>query len=134
MKPILARIAVLSGLTLGAFALSAMAAGSWTAPGSTPPNGNVDAPLNTGSSAQVKTGGLTITGLTTLKNLIVNPTGGTVTSGQVLTSTGSSGQVVWTAPTASVHSYGWVKWTEIVFDDPFIRVTRIVVVSLLSIA
>lgn len=36
---------------------------AWTAPSATPPTGNVSAPLNTSSTAQVKTGVLTVAGL-----------------------------------------------------------------------
>ena len=35
-------------------------ASAWTSPTQTPPNGNVAAPLNSGSTGQVKTGGLTV--------------------------------------------------------------------------
>lgn len=51
------RIVTVIGLSLGAFALSALA-GTWTAPTLPPPNGNVDAPVNVGSSAQAKDGAL----------------------------------------------------------------------------
>lgn len=37
---------------------------AWTEPGSTPPSGNVPAPVNVGSTAQTKTGALTVTALT----------------------------------------------------------------------
>lgn len=36
---------------------------AWTAPAATPPGGNVDAPINTGSTAQTKAGNLTVSGL-----------------------------------------------------------------------
>ena len=58
-QTLIARIAVISGLALGAFALSALA-GSWSAPIQQPPSGNVDAPINVGSSNQAKIGSLTI--------------------------------------------------------------------------
>jgi len=48
---------------------------AWTEPGLgvIPPNDNVPSPLNTGSTAQTKTGALTVNGvLTTLSNMIVN--------------------------------------------------------------
>ena len=60
----LVRIASFTGIALGAFALVA-AAGTWTPPPQTAPAGNVDAPINVGSSAQAKVGGLRI-GDTTL--------------------------------------------------------------------
>ena len=47
---------------------------AWTAPTLTPPNGNVAAPINVGSTAQIKTGGLTVS------NLAV---GGTINSGAI---------------------------------------------------
>ncbi len=62
-SPILARVAILSGFALGAFALSVLAT-DWTAPLSSPPNcasGNpgCDAPINVGSVDQTKTGSIT---------------------------------------------------------------------------
>ena len=50
---------------------------AWTEPGSTPPGGNVPTPLNVGSTAQTKTGDLTVgnnsgTDLTVQENLKVN--------------------------------------------------------------
>ncbi len=55
------RIAAATGITLGAFALSVVAA-TWTAPTSAPPNGNVDAPINVGYGLQTKYGYLDIVG------------------------------------------------------------------------
>ncbi len=63
----LTRVATITGLTLGAFALSALA-GTWTAPGTgqpagticTPPKCNVDAPINVGDTSQTKTGPLIV--------------------------------------------------------------------------
>jgi hypothetical protein len=56
------RVASVTGLILGAFALSALAAGVWTAPpsGTVPPNNNTEAPLNVGSDHQNKVGSLTV--------------------------------------------------------------------------
>ena len=62
---ITARIVTLTGLFIGAVALSAFAATTWTAPGSTPPGGNVDQPINVGVAGQTKTGWLDIEGLYT---------------------------------------------------------------------
>ena len=60
----LARIATITGLALGAFALSAVA-GNWTAPSTTPPTcpsgqSGCDAPINVGASNQAKVGTLSI--------------------------------------------------------------------------
>ena len=57
---ITARIVTLSGLFVGALALSAFATTTWTAPTATPPGNNVDQPLNVGASAQTKIGNLDI--------------------------------------------------------------------------
>ncbi|MEK9178079.1 MAG: hypothetical protein AAB777_03115 [Patescibacteria group bacterium] len=54
----LARIAVLSGLALGAFALSALA--DWNNAPPNPPGSNAEAPINVGSVSQTKTGSLII--------------------------------------------------------------------------
>ncbi len=54
------RVSILTGLGFGAFALSVLATGTWTAPASAPPNGNVDAPINTGATTQYKSGPLGI--------------------------------------------------------------------------
>lgn len=58
-KKLLTRVAAFVGVSLGAFALAAVA-GTWTPPTSTAPNGNVDAPINVGSTAQMKEGALGI--------------------------------------------------------------------------
>ncbi len=57
---------LVSGLSIALLALvlsvgvSYVWAGTWTAPGSTPPNGNVDAPVNIGVGHQNKLGSLSI--------------------------------------------------------------------------
>lgn len=54
---------VFQGLILGAaLAAGALIASAWTGPGSTPPGGNVDAPINAGSASQVKSGALQVNG------------------------------------------------------------------------
>ena len=61
--PFVSKIATITGLALGAFALSALAAGTWTAPSTAAPYGNVDAPINVGGTVatpQYKTGALGI--------------------------------------------------------------------------
>lgn len=50
------QVAVVSGLFLGAFTISVLAADVWTAAPQSPPNGNTPAPINVGSSAQAKVG------------------------------------------------------------------------------
>lgn len=49
-------------IIMGACALSVFA-GTWTAPSTAPPNGNVDAPLNVGYGLQTKFGYLDIVGM-----------------------------------------------------------------------
>jgi hypothetical protein len=78
------------GFLAGATALSALAAGTWTAPTAPPPGGNVDAPLNVGSTAQAKTG------LLGLSSFLFNPTGtANITPGSVLTAADANGDVGW---------------------------------------
>jgi hypothetical protein len=48
------------GLIFGAFALGAVVALAWTGPSSSPPNGNVAAPINISSTAQTKSGTLNV--------------------------------------------------------------------------
>lgn len=45
---------------------------TWSDPTGTPPNNNVDAPLNTGSTAQVKNGSLSVDGLTVFGSQIMH--------------------------------------------------------------
>ena len=61
------------------------ASAAWTNPPSTPPNGNVDAPINVGSLLQVKSGSLGLGGLALAGDFKFLPTGLTPpTTGQVL--------------------------------------------------
>ncbi len=53
------RIAAITGLALGGFALSVLAS-TWSAPTQAPPDGNVDAPINVGSIEQTRFGILNI--------------------------------------------------------------------------
>ncbi len=48
--------AMAMGVFVG-FSLVSCTVYAWSGPGATPPNGNVEAPVNVGSSAQSKTGG-----------------------------------------------------------------------------
>jgi hypothetical protein len=86
------------GFLLGASALSAIA-GTWTAPASncTPPNCNVDAPVNVGTFSQVKTGLLGLNELI-VESIQVLTSEGTTTSpvvGKVLTAIDNDGNVGW---------------------------------------
>ena len=58
-KSMLVKIAAFIGVSLGAFAIAAVA-GTLSAPATTPPNGNVDAPINVGSATQYRMGPLGI--------------------------------------------------------------------------
>lgn len=62
ISPRITRVATVSGLILGAFALSAFA-GTWTAPTAPPPGGNPDAPINVGYDVQTKQGGIILNSL-----------------------------------------------------------------------
>ncbi len=103
MKSTLARIATLSGLILGAFAVSAVAA-TWTPPPSAPPTGNPDAPVNVGSATQTKLGWLGVRGLIATDFTLAT---GTPAAGKVLTAIDSLGNATWVTPTvgASVFDF-----------------------------
>ncbi len=45
---------------------------AWTGPTQTPPNGNVSAPINIGTTAQVKNGGLSVNSLAVFGNTIIS--------------------------------------------------------------
>ncbi len=92
-SPVLSRAIALSGFFLGAFAL-AVAAGTWSAPTQTPPNGNVDAPINVGGTTQIKTGLLTLNNLAVVNMNVASGT--TNTAGSVLTNDGK-GNASWAA-------------------------------------
>lgn len=64
------KMAIISGLSLGAFALSALAATSWTPATQNPPGGNTDAPINVGPSPQFKAGPLAVGSLVVGKNSV----------------------------------------------------------------
>lgn len=61
------------GVSLSVFLISFVVF-SWTGPVTNPPDGNVDAPINTGSSDQSKTGGLTLAAVTVTGDLVANNT------------------------------------------------------------
>ncbi len=70
------KASTVAGALLG-FALTASAAGTWTAPTATPPANNVDAPVNVGTSAQWKAGGFGV-GRTSAPAWFGPTTGGSV--------------------------------------------------------
>ncbi len=80
---------------------SAIAALSWSNPTTTPPSGTLSAPLNTGSTAQTKTGSLTIATSTYLATTGGNVGIGTTGPGQKLTIEGS-------APIAEIRTGGYL--------------------------
>jgi hypothetical protein len=103
-QSIINRIAVISGLALGAFALSAVA--DWSNPSQAPTQGNVPAPINVGvadGSSQVKlntlqvNGNLGTLGTLTTALLTVN-NGSSATANSVLTDVNGDGKATWVAP------------------------------------
>jgi hypothetical protein len=90
---------------------------AWTGPTLSPPNGNISAPINVGSSTQTKLGslivnaaspvqnavGLTVFGTTSMAGIQINSGGAQV--GQVLTITNSSGATGWIS-TSTIMSSG----------------------------
>ena len=57
---VISRIAAITGLALGGFALSVFATSTWTAPAGSAQGNNVDAPINVGATSQKKVGALGI--------------------------------------------------------------------------
>ncbi len=89
------RVLTTTGFALGAFALAVAAQGVWTPAPSSPPNGNVDAPINVGDNLQTKWGSLWVKkGLEVDGNLIV-ASGTPTTVGYVLTAVDTLGTVAW---------------------------------------
>jgi hypothetical protein len=69
---------------------------AWTPAPGTPPNANVDAPINVGSNLQTKLGSLVLGGLGVGGDFTYLPTGvSSVTPGQVLVAANASGKVAW---------------------------------------
>ncbi len=66
------RYAFALSLLVFAAVLFAAASYSWTGPSSTPPNGNVEAPINVGATSQVKSGALSVNGLSVYGNQYVS--------------------------------------------------------------
>ena len=113
---LLRRSLTTAGFILGAFAL-AVAAGTWTPPSSSPPSGNVDAPVNIGSVTQTKVGWLGVRGLVATDLTLAT---GTPAVGDVLTAVDTLGNATWQAPTggsggdgalpAPNYDSGWVNF------------------------
>ena len=103
MKKQLITLSVLSlGFLLGASALSALAAGSWSAPTAPPPGGNVAAPINVGVAGGPGQSKLDLLGLS---NFLFNPTGvNNITPGYVLTALDANGNVGW-KPASATGNY-----------------------------
>jgi len=111
MKPsLITRIATVTGIALGAFALSVLA---WSPPTASAPHNNVDAPINEGVVTQYKNGGLMIrptsgAGSTdtmpggTLFDVVGNTILGSLTVTGATTLTGATTMGVATAGTLSV--------------------------------
>lgn len=65
----------ISGILVGGIIFSAFSIViAWTGPSSAPPNGNVSAPLNVGSTDQVKNAGLSVNALAVFGNAILSGT------------------------------------------------------------
>jgi len=96
MKKYISQISLLLAGVLIATGLSiANAAGVWTPPCGTPPTCNVDAPLNVGSSPQIKSGPLTIGGVVVNGRLQI--LGGDPAAGKILQSD-ATGLASWVDP------------------------------------
>ena len=100
-------IGIFIGSLLFSLALSAFASTTWTPPSTLPPNGNVDVPLNVGTTNQTKTGGsIQINGGFGIAGgpFVYVPTGATPTAGQVLTADATTpGKVVWANAPSSIQ-------------------------------
>src|SRR3982074_899579 len=62
----LVSLGLIAGLVLSAFIATA-----WTGPSSSPPSGNVAAPINVGSTAQIKNGNIGVNGLAVFGNSLL---------------------------------------------------------------
>jgi len=111
IKRILSSIGIGAGaiiIGLGIQYAVAQQAGTWNPASSTPPYGNVAAPINVGSSAQMKTGILTLENLIAANLTVASgtPTGNPPSyAGDVLTSD-ANGDAYWAAPAKGVKVYG----------------------------
>jgi uncharacterized protein (TIGR02145 family) len=117
MKSTFKKISFILSVVLMSLAVS-YALGAWQEPSSSPPDGNVSAPINISSTAQTKKGGLTLQGDFTAPTFYdsdntdyyVNPAGQTVLAGNVgigTTNPGSklevNGNIIADTPTADDH-------------------------------
>lgn len=101
-KKYISQVSLLVAGVLVATGLSiANAAGVWTAPTATPPNGNVDAPINVGASSQTKLGELRIMNSFYSQGAVIDGTiailGGNPAAGKVLVSD-ADGLASWVDP------------------------------------
>ena len=115
IKPTLTLFALALGALIGTSALQVYATGTWTAPSTTPPGGQVDAPINAGGGdyptgdsrnySQIKTG---LLGLAKLVVTNLNVATGTPGFGKVLTDVTGYGDVGWTSLPSSSSGGGGV--------------------------
>lgn len=84
------------------------AAGEWTAPNCAPPGCNTEEPINRGSSAQTKTGPLTIGSTLTAADDFIVRTKTAPAVGQILTAADTDGKVKWSNASAG-GSTGGIK-------------------------
>ena len=113
IKPTLTLFALALGALIGTSALQVYATGTWTAPSTTPPGGQVDAPINAGGGdyptgdsrnySQIKTG---LLGLAKLVVTNLNVATGTPGFGKVLTDVTGYGDVGWTSLPSSSSGGG----------------------------
>jgi hypothetical protein len=71
MRPFLFAAGVAVGLTF-----SVVIAAAWTGPTASPPNNNVDAPINVGTTDQIKNGGIGVNALAVFGNTLLDGTNG----------------------------------------------------------
>ncbi len=128
LKQALQTVKIVTLATVLSFGLSYVYA--WTAPNATPPNGNTSAPVNVGTTDQIKNSGLSVNAFTAFGNAYfggnvgigavaltsklevagtIKSTGLQMTTGagvgKVLTSD-ATGSMSWETPTGSSGSYG----------------------------
>jgi hypothetical protein len=90
MRPFLFAVGIAVGLTF-----SALIAAAWTGPTASPPGNNVSAPINVGTTNQVKNGNIGVNGLAVFGNTLL---GGTAGSNAYLNfggTSGTSGYGIW---------------------------------------
>lgn len=78
-----------AGILIGAVLFTGLSVAiAWTGPASTPPNGNVSAPINTGTTDQVKNSGLSVNALAVFGNATLSGTSRYLNFGTIVGSTG----------------------------------------------